>query len=337
MSEQATISVVIPTFNSSRFIDETLASVIGQTLRPSEIIVVDDASTDDTMVKVRLAQAKSPVPIRLISLPSNSGGPALPMNVGIGGSTGKYVALLDHDDSMLPQKLRLQMDCFHALPEAELVFGDYVRQTEHGEEMGISAEDYELIRKYGTCRGEFYWLPRQPILIHQIVHTAVIMSCSNLVFSKSIWEKCGPFDLRHSAIADYLFKLRVAACSPVGFVPQVLFNKRGHRNNLFDKASSPELMQSIWQAGFRSLRSIGRINSRYSYLTEIVGEELLSRAWHCQNRCQIRKTWSHFRRYATSVGFDRRLLRQLIKFPFGCMRSWLRSCTGPANAIPKVH
>ena len=77
------ISVVIPAFNSAAFIRETLESVFAQTQLPVEVIVVDDASSDDTPTIIKGLADKAPVPLRLIEMPRNSGSPAMPMNVGI--------------------------------------------------------------------------------------------------------------------------------------------------------------------------------------------------------------------------------------------------------------
>ncbi len=133
------VSVVIPAYNSSRFIRETLESVFAQTRLPIEIIVVDDASTDDTPAIVEAMAAESPVPLRLIRLPKNTGGPAIPMNVGIEAAKGDVIALLDHDDLMLPHKIATQMVVIEDNPDIELVMGDYESFSAEGLLAGTDA------------------------------------------------------------------------------------------------------------------------------------------------------------------------------------------------------
>ena len=87
--------------------------------------MVDDASTDETPSIMEAMAAESPVPLRLIRLPKNTGGPATPMNVGIEAAQGEYIALLDHDDLMLPEKLAIQAAVLDQYPEIDVVMGDY--------------------------------------------------------------------------------------------------------------------------------------------------------------------------------------------------------------------
>jgi teichuronic acid biosynthesis glycosyltransferase TuaG len=104
------ISVVLPVYNSVKYISETLMSVLNQTLAPDEIIVVDDNSNDRTESEVRALMGIHKN-IKLISLIDNSGGPATPRNIGVEAAKGDFVAFIDSDDVWHPQKLEMQ----HAL------------------------------------------------------------------------------------------------------------------------------------------------------------------------------------------------------------------------------
>src|SRR5262245_23883515 len=99
------ISVVIPTYDGEAFVGAALASAQSQTRLPMEIIVVDDASTDRTVHLVEEMAGRTTLPVRLIRLPQNSGGPAHPMNVGIAEARGDLIAVLDQDDVFLPNRL----------------------------------------------------------------------------------------------------------------------------------------------------------------------------------------------------------------------------------------
>jgi len=98
------ISVVIPAFNAGRFIRRTIDSILGQTYRDYEIIVVDDGSSDDTAELVKSYGAK----VRYIYQENAGDGPA--RNTGIQAAKGEWIAFLDHDDEWLPEKLELQME-----------------------------------------------------------------------------------------------------------------------------------------------------------------------------------------------------------------------------------
>jgi len=96
------VSVVIPTFNRAENLTRALVSVLGQTITEIEVIVVDDGSTDQT--RDALSDFHDP---RLIVeyLEENSGGPAIPRNVGVWKARGEWVAFLDSDDWWEPEHL----------------------------------------------------------------------------------------------------------------------------------------------------------------------------------------------------------------------------------------
>lgn len=98
------ISVIIPAYNRAGRISTTIQSVLDQTFKDFEIIVVDDGSTDDT---VKVVTDIKDSRIKCVVLPSNSGTSAHPRNMGIEESSGKYVAFLDSDDTWLPECLEL--------------------------------------------------------------------------------------------------------------------------------------------------------------------------------------------------------------------------------------
>lgn len=103
------VSVIIPTYNSEKFIEHTLKSVLNQTFQDFEIIVVDDASIDKTKEIIKKIQLKEKR-IRLIELEENSGGPAIPTNVGIKEAKSPFISILEADDFYLPDFLRSRLD-----------------------------------------------------------------------------------------------------------------------------------------------------------------------------------------------------------------------------------
>ena len=100
------VSVVISTYNRQEKLKRALASVLGQTLRDIEVIVVDNASTDATEEVVRNVKD---LRVRYIRHDSNKGGPAA-RNTGIKHARAPYIALLDDDDEWMPQKLEKQVE-----------------------------------------------------------------------------------------------------------------------------------------------------------------------------------------------------------------------------------
>ena len=101
------VSIITPSWNVERFIEETVASVQAQTFGDWELLIADDCSTDRTPVIVAEIGARDPR-VKLIRMPKN-GGPALARQAAIDNAEGRYLAFLDSDDLWLPTKLEHQL------------------------------------------------------------------------------------------------------------------------------------------------------------------------------------------------------------------------------------
>lgn len=115
MSTETTVSVIIPTYNYGRFVTQAVDSVLAQTYRPLEVIVVDDGSTDDT--RQRLA----PYGDRIRYVYQQNAGPEAARNTGLELAQGEFVAFLDPDDYWLPGKLEIQVRWLQKEPTAVMV------------------------------------------------------------------------------------------------------------------------------------------------------------------------------------------------------------------------
>ena len=92
------VSVIIPVYNSAKFISQTLESLLYQTMKDFEVVVVDDCSTDNSVEVVESFAEKFGGRLHVIKLPKNTGTPGLPRNIGIQFARGKYICFLDSDD-----------------------------------------------------------------------------------------------------------------------------------------------------------------------------------------------------------------------------------------------
>jgi glycosyltransferase involved in cell wall biosynthesis len=108
------ISVVIPAYNCAAFIRDALASVCTQTLLPAEVIVVDDASTDNTCEVITEFARSSPVPIEIMRLAKNTGSPYGPANRAARRATGDYLIFLDSDDMFAPEAFETLVEAFES-------------------------------------------------------------------------------------------------------------------------------------------------------------------------------------------------------------------------------
>ena len=118
------VSIVIPLYNKSRWISQTLMSVANQTYKNWECIIVDDGSSDDSLEIVKKFALENKGEWRIFSQ-SNSG-QAVARNFGISLARGKYIALLDADDLWLPSKLAKQIDYLEKHADVDIIFCSYV-------------------------------------------------------------------------------------------------------------------------------------------------------------------------------------------------------------------
>ena len=132
------ISVIIPTYNMAHFIGDAIDSVLAQTLQDIEIIVMDDGSTDGTTARV------VPYPAEKVRyrFQENSGFPGAVRNAAIKSAKGEYIAFLDADDRMRPERLAKQLEFLEAHKDVAAVFCDY---------QNFSADERHHVRHFQRC------------------------------------------------------------------------------------------------------------------------------------------------------------------------------------------
>lgn len=111
------VSVILPAYNCSAYLNDSISSVLSQTFKDFELIVVDDGSTDSTEKIVgRFSDA------RIIYKKRPHSGLSASRNFGIDISRGEYIAFIDGDDIFLPEKLARQVDAFTHFKDADIVY-----------------------------------------------------------------------------------------------------------------------------------------------------------------------------------------------------------------------
>lgn len=115
------VSVIIATHNRANILHRSLDSMFAQTYQPTEIIVVDDHSSDNTLEVLKKYQETHPT-LSVIGLEKN-GGPGVARNIGIRAAKGKYVAIMDDDDQAVETRLEKQVQLLEADNSIDLCFG----------------------------------------------------------------------------------------------------------------------------------------------------------------------------------------------------------------------
>ncbi len=121
MRDSIRVSVVIPVHNGAHYIEGTISSVLASDLRELEIIVIDDGSTDTSASLVRSFHDSRITLLQQVA----SGGPSRPRNVGLMHAQASYIAFLDADDELRPDKLSSTVEALDRHPEAGFAFADF--------------------------------------------------------------------------------------------------------------------------------------------------------------------------------------------------------------------
>ena len=202
------VSVIIPTHNRAHFLRDAISSVLSQTFQDVEIIVVDDASTDNTS---EVVAAFNDERIRFLRHDTNKGGSAA-RNTGILASKCDYIAFLDDDDEWLPDKLRKQMEILLASPPE--VGGVYTGCLDVDKASG------KVIRqRIPTKRGN---------LSHELVIENCVGGTSTMLLKKVCLEHVGLFDESLPRSQDYDLWIRISQEFLFECVQEPLFKYHVH-------------------------------------------------------------------------------------------------------------
>jgi glycosyltransferase involved in cell wall biosynthesis len=115
------VSIITPTYNGEKFIERAIKSVLWQTFKDWEMIIVDDGSKDNT-VEIVKKYVEQDLRIKLIELKENTGGPAIPRTIACKEAKGDYIAFLDQDDLYYPEYLELKIKYLDENPKVTILY-----------------------------------------------------------------------------------------------------------------------------------------------------------------------------------------------------------------------
>jgi glycosyltransferase involved in cell wall biosynthesis len=222
------VSVVIPTFNASRTLAETLASVRAQTFGAYEVLLVDDASTDDT-VSVAKSESSHLSNCRIIASPENHGASAA-RNRGVEAAQGSYIAFLDADDLWQPEKLSRQVDILKQNPEVGAVHCGADLMDVHGRPMPVPARARKQ-QLNGKVFEEFFMTDISLILT------------STVLIRRECFRTVGMFDESGDVVDDHDFFLRLAWEYPIWYLEDPLVRYRVIKGSLSRQNSIRRIRQ----------------------------------------------------------------------------------------------
>ncbi len=232
-----TVSVIIPTYNRADMLRNALKSVIEQEYRDLDVIVVDDASTDDTRKVV--ASIDDPR-VRLVRHEDRRGGSAA-RNTGIRLARGEIVAFLDSDDEWLPAKIREQVRVFADDPSCGVVYTGFVDIDDRGR---------ATYRRRVLPEG---WLVRE-LFTGNVVGTA-----STVAVRRQCFEEVGLFDETLPSCQDWDMWIRLAKRCRFRAIPRPLVRYYRHGGPQISKARAAvrEGHERVFEKHIEAARALG--------------------------------------------------------------------------------
>ena len=210
------VSVIIPTYNRAHFIVECIDAILSQTVRVSEIIVVNDGSTDGTI------KALSPYMDRIIYLEKPNGGKSSALNLGLAHATGDFIWICDDDDLYLSDALETHLSAFKEDPDIDFTYSAYhvaVSDTNTGKLMIIEtceafrgqSQSLFLSFAFGAAGAGIGFMLQQGMLVRRYCYDTV-----------------GPFDESLTASEDLDMNLRLCQSFKGRRVEKATFIVRRH-------------------------------------------------------------------------------------------------------------
>lgn len=245
------ISVIIPVFNGEKTIENTIKSVLSQTVTDFELIIINDGSTDGTL---EIIQNLTDARLKVFSYPHAN--QATSRNRGLEKATSEYIAFLDADDLWTPDKLESQMDALERCPNAALAYS-----------WTNCIDESDQFLHSGT-RANFSGNVYQNLLLADFISNG-----SNALVRKRALDEVGNFNVLLPSAEDWDLWLRLASRYPFVVVPkpQVLYRQscRSSSSNLVKQESA--MLKVIEKAfndapdAFKPLQSIS-LGNTYKYL-----------------------------------------------------------------------
>ena len=201
MENNPLVSVIIPVYNGERYLRQAIESVLAQSYRPIEILVVDDGSTDGTA-----DIARSYPEVRYIHQANQGQGAA--MNAGIKVSGGEYISFLDADDLWPPDKLRIQAEYLFKNPQVGYVIAKLRNFLEPGVLAPVPTTRDLMLTDYTA------------------------LSTGTLMARKAVFDRVGGFDIHygHAKDVDWFIRAKEAGIQ-MAILPEVLLLRRLHETN----------------------------------------------------------------------------------------------------------
>lgn len=228
------VSVVMPAYNSAAYVVEAVTSVLGQTWRDLELIVVDDGSRDGTVAAVE-ALARDDARLRLVVQP-NSGRPSVARNRGLALARGRYLAFLDSDDVWFPKRVERMVAALDAHPGWVAVFHDLKLIAADGADLHqtylADADFLARAAPWLNRLGDGWWECDERFFVFMSLVYAAVHTQSVMIARDRLADPGVEFDSGFVVCEDNDLWIRVAMQGRMGYLDQILSAYRQHGSSI---------------------------------------------------------------------------------------------------------
>src|SRR5258705_398615 len=245
MSSNPLVSVIVIFLNAEEFIQEAIESVLAQTYKHWELLLVDDGSKDESRDIALRCTERHPEKVRYLEHAGHENrGMSVSRNLGIANATGEYIAFLDADDVWLPHKLQHQVSVLESQPRAAMVYGP----TQWWYSWSGNAHDRQrdYIHDVGVQPNT---LLQPPALLTQFLRVPEMSPCTcSALMRRKVVEQVGGFEEHfRSLYEDQAFFAKVSLAAPVFVTSQCSARYRQHANS---NCSTTHIQHSAARSAF---------------------------------------------------------------------------------------
>lgn len=226
------VSVIIPCFNSTRYLAEAIESVLGQSYTNLEVLMVDDCSTDGTVDMIKGYQHRD-ARIRLIQRRTRGGRPAITKNTGLEHVTGEYVCFLDHDDYYHPERIEILLQLLQTHPDCVAAFHDIDLVDAQGNFLARYLEGFpEKAQNYLKAENNGIYVSNDDFFAFQSIKYAAMHTISVMVSLNKLSINNIMYDTRYTVCDDTDLWIRLGMAGRLVYTERQLAYYRQHETNI---------------------------------------------------------------------------------------------------------
>ena len=245
------LSVIIPSYNHEKYIGKAIESVLGQTYRNLELIIVDDGSKDSSISVIKKFQDE-----RIILVEQENQGAHNAINKGLSMATGEYLAILNSDDIYEEDRFEIMIGEMEKRDNVEFMCSYIQVIDDKGKKLGVK-KGWKNMEPWVVPHPELSYKNTEDFKLNLIM-TNFTSTTSNFLFTKNLYEKIG--GMRNLRFAhDWDFALRAAEVTECVLIEKPLMQYRVHNSNTISSNRKWMLFEIAWMWAANLERFYGKL------------------------------------------------------------------------------